>query len=224
MTPAACLVLAFTGSSLCNFDDHRTHPTRTSCSRFFVCSARGWWRAAAAPLASTWFLHAAAFNFHTSICSDAAACRHLEQLALHPLIPPSFLPPPPTCIRSRCPKEQPPLRTILRHFAHVQVPTHHRTENERQSEWGGRHQEAAGAGGGGEWACIVATWRRPFIRSPMEPLTLLAVALVKSHLDTLVLLQLCNSPGISLFSFVRLPLRVHRPLKASPALQCTACR
>jgi hypothetical protein len=58
----------------------------------------------------------------------------------------------------------------------------------------------------------------------MEPLTLLAVALVKSHLDTLVLLQLCNSPGISLFSFVRLPLRVHRPLKASPALQCTACR
>jgi len=42
-----------------------------------------------------------------------------------------------------------------------------------------------------------------------EPLTLLAV--VKSFLDTLAWLQLCNPQGVALFSCVRLPPRVPRP-------------
>jgi len=41
------------------------------------------------------------------------------------------------------------------------------------------------------------------------PLTLLAV--VKSNLNTLVWLQLCNPQGVALFSFVRLPPSVPRP-------------
>ena len=47
-----------------------------------------------------------------------------------------------------------------------------------------------------------------------EPLTLLAV--VKSHLDTLVWLQLCNPQGVALFSFVLLPPRVPRPFAGAP--------
>ena len=43
----------------------------------------------------------------------------------------------------------------------------------------------------------------------LEPLTLLAV--VKSHLDTLVWLQLCNPQGVAQFSFVCLPPRLPRP-------------
>jgi len=46
------------------------------------------------------------------------------------------------------------------------------------------------------------------------PLTLLAV--VKSHFDSLVWLQLCNPQGVSLFSFVRLPPRVSRPFAGAP--------
>jgi len=47
-----------------------------------------------------------------------------------------------------------------------------------------------------------------------EPLTLLAV--VKSHFDTLVWLQLCNPQGVSLLSFILLPPRVPRPLAGAP--------
>jgi len=43
----------------------------------------------------------------------------------------------------------------------------------------------------------------------MLPLALLAV--VKSHFDALVWMQLCNPQGVSVFSFVRLPPRVSRP-------------
>jgi hypothetical protein len=43
----------------------------------------------------------------------------------------------------------------------------------------------------------------------MLPLALLAV--VKSHFNALVWLQLCNSQGVSVFSFVRLPPRASRP-------------
>jgi TPR repeat protein len=44
---------------------------------------------------------------------------------------------------------------------------------------------------------------------PLVTLTLLAV--IKSHFDTLVLLQLCNPYGIAQFPFVRLPPRLSRP-------------
>ena len=47
-----------------------------------------------------------------------------------------------------------------------------------------------------------------------EPLTLLAV--FKLHLDMLVWLQLCNSQGVALFSFVRLPPRAPRPFAGAP--------
>jgi hypothetical protein len=43
-----------------------------------------------------------------------------------------------------------------------------------------------------------------------ESLALLAV--VKAHFNTLVWLQLCNPQGVALFSFVRLPPRLPRPL------------
>ncbi len=44
-----------------------------------------------------------------------------------------------------------------------------------------------------------------------HPKPLMLLALVKSHLDTLVLAQLCNPPDVSLFSFVRPPPRVPQP-------------
>jgi len=47
-----------------------------------------------------------------------------------------------------------------------------------------------------------------------EPLTLLAV--VKSNFDMLVRAQLCNSQGVSMFSFVLLPPRVRRPFAGAP--------
>jgi TPR repeat protein len=47
-----------------------------------------------------------------------------------------------------------------------------------------------------------------------EPLMMLAV--VKSHFDTLVWLQLCNPQGVALFSFVRLPPRLSRPFAGAP--------
>jgi len=47
-----------------------------------------------------------------------------------------------------------------------------------------------------------------------EPLML--QAMVKSHHDMLVWLQLCNQQGIALFSFVRLPPRVSRPFAGAP--------
>jgi TPR repeat protein len=47
-----------------------------------------------------------------------------------------------------------------------------------------------------------------------EPLMLLAV--IKSFLDTLVWLQLCDAQGVSLFPFVRLPPRVSRPFAGAP--------
>jgi hypothetical protein len=47
-----------------------------------------------------------------------------------------------------------------------------------------------------------------------EPLTLLAM--VKAHFNTLVWAQLCTPQGVALFSFVRLPPRVSRPLAGAP--------
>jgi len=47
-----------------------------------------------------------------------------------------------------------------------------------------------------------------------QPLTLLAV--IKSHLGMLVWLQLCNSQGVALFSFVHLPPRMPRPFAGAP--------
>jgi TPR repeat protein len=51
-------------------------------------------------------------------------------------------------------------------------------------------------------------------KDPFVTLTLLAV--VKSHFDTLVLLQLCNPHGIAQFPFVRLPPRLSRPFAGAP--------
>jgi len=47
-----------------------------------------------------------------------------------------------------------------------------------------------------------------------EPLTLLAV--VKSFIDTLVWLQLCNPQGVALFTFVHIPPRLPRPFAGAP--------
>ncbi len=47
-----------------------------------------------------------------------------------------------------------------------------------------------------------------------EPMLL---AVVKSFFDTLVRTQLCNSQGVALFSFVRLPPRVSCPFAGAPA-------
>ncbi len=50
----------------------------------------------------------------------------------------------------------------------------------------------------------------------MQPQPLMLLAVVKSHLDTLVWLQLCNPKGVSLFSFVRPPPRVSQPFAGAP--------
>ena len=50
----------------------------------------------------------------------------------------------------------------------------------------------------------------------VHPQPLLLLALVKVHFDTLVWAQLCNLQGISVFSFVCLPLRVPRPFAGAP--------
>jgi len=51
---------------------------------------------------------------------------------------------------------------------------------------------------------------------PESMLPLMVLAVVKSHLDTLVWLQLCSPQGSALRSFVRLPPRVSRPFAGAP--------
>jgi len=49
-----------------------------------------------------------------------------------------------------------------------------------------------------------------------HPQPLMLLVLVKAHFDTLVCAQLCNSQGVVLFSFVRLPPRLPYPFAGAP--------
>jgi len=49
------------------------------------------------------------------------------------------------------------------------------------------------------------------LETTVHPQPLMLLVLVKAYFDTLVCAQLCNSQGVSLISFVRLPPRVPRP-------------
>ena len=59
-----------------------------------------------------------------------------------------------------------------------------------------------------------------------HPTLLTLLAVVKSHLDTLVWLQLCSPQGADLLSFVRLHPRVFRPFAGAPLydISSTAAR
>jgi len=54
------------------------------------------------------------------------------------------------------------------------------------------------------------------MQATAHPVPLTLLVLVKSHFNTLVWAQLCNPQGISVFSFVCLPLRVPRPFAGAP--------
>ena len=77
----------------------------------------------------------------------------------------------------------------------------------RESEGGVTRERKAQVEEGGGPASMQVT-------AHPEPLMLLAVA--KSLQDTLVWLQLCNTQGVALFPFIRLPPRVSRPFAGAP--------
>jgi len=151
------------------------------------------------------------FSRRTSIGCIAAAFRrnrHLQQLSPpHAVTVTSLLPlgPPPTCNRSRCPKEQLLLPPNSQHFARVQ-----RIEETVQLK-----MSVSGSASGG----AVKRQREQeeeedapaLLETTVHPQPLMLLALVKAYFDTLVWLQLCNPQGVALFSFVQLPPRLPRP-------------
>ena len=72
-----------------------------------------------------------------------------------------------------------------------------------------RRRQQQAKGGRDQPASVQAT-----VIAHLEPLSLLTV--LKFYNGMLVWLQLCNPQGVTLFSFVRLPPRVSRPLSGAP--------